>query len=432
MKSRKILLLEGMLRLMAVAILKRHRPKIVAITGSVGKTSAKDAVFKVLSSKFYVRENQKNYNNEIGIPLTIIGTESGGKNIVKWFWVFLKWLWILIIPGYPKILVLELGIDRPGDMKYFMSFIHPMVGVVTNVSSSHIEFFDTVEKIAKEKGLLVRSLEKTGFAVLNFDDELVARMQIAAKSNVLSFGLNQDSVVNASNLTYNYHQNGEPDGISFKLNYDGKNIPIRLKNIVSGHYVYAALAAVATGIVFKMNLVEIAQALEDLKSPVGRMNLMKGVNGSYIIDDTYNASPVSTKAALDVLLQLQSKRKIAVLGDMLELGGQSESGHEEVIERVFQSDVDFLLVLGERLESAVKKFAADSVLADKIMTFKNHSEVILALKGMIDQGDFILVKGSQGMRMEKIVEGILAVPSEAESLLCRQSTGWKKRQFSKP
>lgn len=151
MKSRKILFLENVLRWMAMLVLKQRKPTVVAITGSVGKTSAKDAIYSVLSAKFSVRENQKNYNNEIGIPLTIIGAESGGRNVFKWLWVFLRWLLALILPGYPKILVLELGIDRPGDMAHFMSFIHPKVSVVTNVSASHLEFFSTVERIAKEK-----------------------------------------------------------------------------------------------------------------------------------------------------------------------------------------------------------------------------------------------------------------------------------------
>ncbi len=120
MKSKKLLMLEKILRLAAVAVLKRHKPKIVAITGSMGKTSTKEAVFAVLSSKFDVRKSEKNYNNEIGIPLVIIGAESGGKNIFKWAWVFLKWLYDLVTPFYPEILVFELGVDRPGDMKYFL------------------------------------------------------------------------------------------------------------------------------------------------------------------------------------------------------------------------------------------------------------------------------------------------------------------------
>ncbi|MEI8344337.1 MAG: UDP-N-acetylmuramoyl-tripeptide--D-alanyl-D-alanine ligase [Candidatus Moraniibacteriota bacterium] len=431
MKSRKILFLENVLRWMAMLVLKQRKPTVVAITGSVGKTSAKDAIYSVLSAKFSVRENQKNYNNEIGIPLTIIGAESGGRNVFKWLWVFLRWLLALILPGYPKILVLELGIDRPGDMAHFMSFIHPKVSVVTNVSASHLEFFSTVERIAKEKSVLVRALADSDFAILNGDDELVFQMGKNTKASVLSFGYSQEAAINASNLNYNY-QAGAPDGISFKLNYQGKNIPIRLKNILAGHYVYAALAAIATGIIFKMNLVEIAQAIEKLQSPTGRMNLVPGVNGGYIIDDTYNASPISTLAALETLSQLQGQRKIAVLGDMLELGDQSQKGHLEVIKKAFELNVNPLFIIGERMTQAAKKYFAEQLLIEKIRVFNSHQEIILALQKIIKKRDFVLVKGSQGMRMEKIVEGILANPEDGEKLLCRQTSQWKEKPYMKP
>ncbi|NTV41135.1 MAG: UDP-N-acetylmuramoyl-tripeptide--D-alanyl-D-alanine ligase [Candidatus Moranbacteria bacterium] len=431
MKSKKIIFLENVLRLMALAVLKRHKPKIVAITGSVGKTSAKDAIFKVLSSKFFVRENQKNYNNEIGIPLTIIGVESGDRDIFRWLWVFLKWLLTLISPNYPKVLILELGVDHPGDMKYFMSFIQPMVGIITNVSHSHIEFFSTIEKIAKEKGRLVRALKENDFAVLNIDDTMVAKMEKNVKAVIFTFGLDQGVTLSASNLIYNYFD-GRPDGISFKLNYDGKNIPIRLKNILAGHYVYAVLAAATVGIIFKLNLVEIAQALENMESPTGRMNLLPGIKESYIIDDTYNASPTSTLAALDTLKQLKAKRKIVVLGDMLELGQESEAGHREVVENVFRSGADLLFLLGERISQAGAEIVLENSGTRKVLIFKNHQEVLSELKKTIQGGDFILVKGSQGMRMEKVVEGILADPRQAKNLLCRQTKQWKNKPYMKP
>ena len=431
MKSKKLLFLEKLLRFMAIAVLKRHKPKIVAVTGSVGKTSAKDAIFSVLSFKFKVRQNQKNYNNEIGIPLTIIGAESGNKNIFKWLWVLLKWLFILIFPKYPEILVFELGVDRPDDMKYFMSFIHPFVGVVTNISHSHIEFFNTVENIAKEKRILIESLEAEGYAVLNMDEELVIEMGNRTKAHVLTYGLNDNATVNASNLIYNY-ENDNPEGISFKLNYDGKNIPIRLKNLLALHYVYSALTAVSVGIIFKMNLVDIAQALEPLRAPLGRLNLIPGIKGSYIIDDTYNASPVSTIAALGVLGQLKAKRKIAILGDMLELGNQTESGHVEVGKKIFSEKINAFVAVGKRMNYAVSQLIALGFPKSSILQFNNPISAAEQISQIIKEGDFILVKGSQGMRMEKIVEKLIAEPSQAKKLLCRQNREWKKKPFVQP
>lgn len=431
MKSKKLIFLEKILRLMAIAVLKRHKPKVVAITGSVGKTSSREAIFTVLSYRYNVRENQKNYNNEIGIPLTIIGAESGNKNIFKWMWVFLKWLFILMFPFYPEILVFELGVDRPDDMKYFMSFIHPMVGVVTNVSLSHIEFFNTVENIAKEKRILVESLSPDGYAILNTDEELVMEMSNRTKANVLTYGLNENATVNASNLIYNY-ENESPEGISFKLNYDGKNVPIRLKNLLASHYVYPALAAVSVGIIFKMNLVDIAQAIESFRAPLGRLNLLSGIKGSYIIDDTYNASPISTIAALGVLGQLRAKRKIAVLGDMLELGDQMQSGHKEVGKKIFSENIDAFIAVGNRMQHAVDQLIMLGFPEQNILQFNDPEKAAEKISQFIKEGDFILVKGSQGMRMEKIVEKIIADNAQAEKLLCRQNKEWKKKPFVKP
>jgi len=431
MKSNKLIFLEKLLRFMAVAVLKRHRPKIIAITGSVGKTSAREAIFAVLSAKYNVRENQKNYNNEIGIPLAIIGSENGGKNIFKWMWIAIKWFFILIFPRYPEILVFELGVDRPNDMKYFMSFIHPTIGVITNVSLSHIEFFKTVENIAKEKRILIESLDSNGYAILNADDDLVMEMGNRSKAQILTYGLNENATINASNPIYNFEEN-KPEGISFKLNYDGKNVPIRLKNLLASHYVYAALTAVSVGTIFKMNLIEIAQALEPLRAPTGRLNLLEGIKGSYVIDDTYNASPISAVAALSVLGQLEAKRKIAVLGDMLELGDQTESGHREVGKKVFSEKINIFIAVGRRMHYAVEQLIALGFPRANILQFDNPKTAAEQLYQIVQKGDFILVKGSQGMRMEKIVEKIIADPSQAEKLLCRQNKEWKKIPFTRP
>lgn len=431
MKSKKLIILEKILRLMAKAVLLRHKPKIIGITGSVGKTSAKSAVFAVLSAKFDVRENQKNYNNEIGIPLTIIGVSSGEKNIFKWIWVFLKWIFVLVFPKYPEILILELGVDRPGDMTYFMSFISPMIGIVTNISSSHIEYFGSVDNIAKEKGILIEKLGSDGFALLNGDDEKALATAKITKAQVITFGQGEKNIIGASGIVFNYQDN-IPQGLSFKLNYDGKNIPIRLRNILAVHQVNAALAAVGVGIIFKMNLVEIGSALETLKSPSGRMNLLEGKNGIFLIDDTYNASPVSTVAAIDVLSKLNAKRKIAILGDMLELGDLSEGGHEEVGRKIFDCKIDMFIAVGSRMKRAVEELVALGYPQESIMHFDDPMQAIEKISNLFIEGDFVLIKGSQGMRMEKIVEKLLKNSNESETLLCRQSSQWKKKIFLKP
>ena len=427
MKSKKIIYLERVLRLMAVAILKKHKPKIVAVTGSVGKTSTKKAVFMVLKNRFQVRENQKNYNNEIGIPLTIIGAHSGGRSLTGWLKVFAKWIKTLLFEkGYPEILVLELGIDHIGDMQYLMSFIKPYVGVVTNVSVSHLEHFKSMDTIAKEKGILIESLCKDGYAVLNGDDQRVLAMAKRTSAKSVTFGENDDSTIAFSNFVYNYKE-GVPDGISFKLSYDGKNIPIRLRNMLAKHSALSAVAAVAVGVAFKINLVDIAASLENIKSPAGRTNLFAGISGSYVIDDTYNASPKSMLSALDILDNLQSKRKIALLGDMLELGTEEKNGHVEIGKKLFSMKIDLFVAVGKRMRFAGDELVRMGFSEKKIIYCEDSIEAAEKIADLIQEGDFMLVKGSQGMRMEKVVQKLLAHPEKDLKLLCRQSADWKKR-----
>lgn len=417
---------------MAIMVIKKYKPKIVGITGSVGKTSAKEAVFLVLSSKFKVRKNLKNYNNEIGIPLTIIGAETGGRSILKWLAVFLKWLVEIVLPlSYPEILVLEMGVDRPNDMKYLTEFIPVKIGVLTNISTNHLEFFRDINHIAKEKGRLLEALPEDGIAVLNADDKRVMKMEKEVSSEIITFGFDDSAQVRASDVDFNY-TNENPEGLSFKLNYQGKTIPVRLNHILARHQLYSVLAAVAVGVSLKINLVNAATSLENYLAPLGRMNLIKGIKNSFLIDDTYNASPMSAMAALEVLREIKANRKIAVMGDMLELGKGTEKGHREVGKKVFESGATLFFAVGERMEMAVKEIQELGYPAQNIFYFENPVLAGKKLQQIMKEEDLILVKGSQGMRMEKIVEEVMANPLDSNRLLCRQSKEWKSKPFIKP
>lgn len=424
--------MEKILRLMAKAILWKYKPTIIGITGSVGKTSAKDAVFSVLSSRFRTRKNEKNYNNEIGLPLTIIGSESGNGSILKWMKVFPGWIYKFIFPvKYPEILVLEMGIDRPGDMDYLLSFIEPKVGIVTNISGSHLEFFKNIEHIAKEKGKLIKNLPKEGMVILNADIESVFSLKEKIKTPIVLFGIGERAELKASNISFNSN-NFEPQGISFKLNYDGKIIPIRLPFILAPHLIYAALSAVAVGIFFKINLVDIASALEKFSPPIGRMNLIKGANGSFIIDDTYNSSPTSALAAVEVMKNLKALRKIVALGDMLELGGDSDLGHKEVLKRAFSNGVTMFFLAGDRMKKAAEELESEGLISAKVFIFDDPESLGRELRKNLREGDLVLVKGSQGMRMEKTVFEIMKNHDESRNLICRQSKDWLKKPYVKP
>lgn len=431
MKSAKIIYLEKILRLMAKAVLGKYKPTIIGITGSVGKSSTKEAVFEALSSKFDVRKNEKNYNNEIGLPLTVIGAESGNSSIFKWMKVFLKWLEVIVLPiRYPKILVLEMGIDRPGDMEYLLSFLTPSIGIITNIYGSHLEFFKGIDHILKEKGKLVRSLPEDGLAILNSDDERLVAYKEKIKSPVVFFGLGDGAEIKASDISFNF-EDFQPQGISFKLNYKGKIIPIRLPFVLAPHLIYPALAAIAVGNFFKINLVDIAGALSGFKPPLGRMNLINGAGNNYIIDDTYNSSPDSAMAALDVMKNFKAMRRIAALGDMLELGEISKEKHKEVLSYALEKGINIFFVTGERMKKAAFELEKNGKLSGKVFYFDDPESLGIELKRGLRKGDLVLVKGSQGMRMEKAVKEIMAHPEEAEKMLCRQSKDWKKIPFVK-
>ena len=436
-KTKEIVWLEKILRIMAVLVLKKYNPKVVSITGSVGKTSAKEVIYAVLASKFRVRKAEKNYNNEIGLPLTIIGVNSGENSVLKWIAVFLKWVWVMIAPiEYPEILVLEMGADRPGDIKYLTSFIKSNVGVITDFSSSHIEFFKNIEGIAKEKSILVKSLDERGLAVINVDNPHVAKLNASSngqlKCNVITFGFSDEAQMKATDFSFSYGiENQDLKGLSFKLNYKGTSIPVRLNNVLAKHQIYSALAAVAVGVNFGINLVEAGVALENFSLPPGRMNLVPGIKGSYIVDDTYNSSPTSALAAINALDEIvsnskKSAKKIIVFGDMLELGSEEEERHRELGRHIAKVGCAAFVAVGDRMKFAGEEMIKNDFPQENIFYFASPMDGAKKVKELVGEGDYILVKGSQGMRMEKIVEEVMQDPGEKERLLCRQDKHWKE------
>lgn len=429
-EPKKISLLKSVLRGMSFLVLKKYNPKIVSITGSVGKTSTKEAVFIVLASRFRVRRSEKNYNNEIGLPLTIIGVESGKNSFWGWLKVFFKWLVVIVFPiEYPEILILEMGADRPGDIEYLLSFVRPNVGVVTDVSLTHIEFFKSLEGVAKEKMSLVSSLGEKALAIINIDNEYIKKIKGQAKCRVVTFGFSDEADMQASDISFNYLEKQEIKGLSFKLNYKGTNLPVRLNNVLARHQAYPALVAVAVGIEFGINLVESTALMGNFSVPRSRLNLMAGIKNTHIIDSTYNASPSSVAAALEVLGEIKSERKVAVLGDMLELGEETEKSHRNVAREFLKIKGDIFFAVGPRMKFAVAELVQRGFKKENIFSFLNPMDAGKKLQEIIKEGDIILVKGSQGTRMEKVVEEIMAEPQKAEELLCRQNKEWKEKPF---
>jgi UDP-N-acetylmuramoyl-tripeptide--D-alanyl-D-alanine ligase len=432
-KSKKRRCLETMLRWMAVLVLKKYQPKIIGITGSVGKTSTKEAVYSVLSKKYRTRRNEKNYNNEVGLPLTIIGVESGGRSFWGWLRVSLKWMTLMLLPiRYPKILILEMGADHPGDIGYLTSFIKPDVGILTEIAESHVEFFKSINEIAKEKSRLIKCLEKKDLAVLNYDNQKILEMKNQTQAEVITCGFSDQADIRATDISFVYSSDGDNhyiQGLSFKLNYKGTVLPVRLRHILASHQIYAALLATAVGLRYNMNLVSIAEALENFSTLPGRMKLIRGIKSSYLIDDTYNSSPAALSAAFKVMGEIRAERKIAVMGDMLELGTETENAHRKIAEQFINAQGEIFYSVGVRMKYAAEELARLKFSKDKIKCFDNPQEAGEKLKEIIKPNDLVLIKGSQGIRMEKAVYEIMAEPDKAEFLLCRQSKEWQNIPF---
>jgi len=430
-------LIQLKLRILAKMILAKYQPEVIGITGSVGKTSTKEAIYYVLKTKLSVRRNIKNYNNEIGLPLTIIGINSPGKSLLGWVRVFIKAAKLLIIkdPTYPKILILEMGADKPGDMEYLTGMVKCKIGVVTMIGPVHLEQFGSIEKIQSEKSILLKGLIKSGWAIINRDDERVMAIANKIRSNgisIITFGLSKDADMLAQEVKLSFNRSGhdrELKGLSYKLSYQGAAVPVLLPKVLGRSNVYATLAAVAVAMAYGFNLIEAASALKNYLPPKGRMNLINGIKNTLIIDDTYNASPQSTIAALNTLNQLETLKgaqKYAVLGDMLELGSLSVAGHREVGRVVAEAGINKLIAVGERA-SDIARGAVDAGMAkDSIFHFAKAEEAGKFIQDRLNQDDVILVKGSQGIRMEKVVLEIMAEPLRAKELLVRQDELWQK------
>ncbi len=427
---------QKILAILAKATLWRYRPMIVAITGSVGKTSTKEAIFTVLRTRYRVRRSEKNYNTEIGVPLTILGIPHCGRNIFKWLFVIMRSVMRVIIRAheYPQVLVLEMAADRPGDIAYLTKLAPPFIGVITAIGEIpvHVEFFAGPRAVAEEKTKLIQTLPADGFAVLNYDDAILAAMQSRTSAKVIFCGFRDGAHVRIRNYELHVSRAEDVPGISFKLEYAGNSAGVKLSNTFGKQQASAASAAAAVGLALKMSMSEIASALLSYQSPPGRLKLLRGNKQTSILDDTYNASPASTLAALEVLEQFPASRRIAVLGDMLELGSWTEEAHRMIGRRVAQA-ADLFLAVGERM-----KFALDEVSRagmkerrqppeSRVFWLATAREAGQKLEALLKAGDVVLVKGSQGLRMERVVEEVLAEPEKAGLLLVRQDKWWLNR-----
>jgi UDP-N-acetylmuramoyl-tripeptide--D-alanyl-D-alanine ligase len=350
--------------------------RVIGITGSVGKSTTKELITEVLSQRYRTLKNPGNLNNEIGLPLTLL--RMG--------------------PGYQRA-VLEMGFYVPGEIAFLCELASPQVGVITNVGTVHAERAGSQEQIACGKAELIQSLPTApdGIAILNYDDPWVRPMAELTKARVIFYGLDPNADIWADHI-----EGLGLQGIRFQMHYKKELLHIKVP-LIGQHSVHTALRAAAVGIAEGLPWAEIILGLQEGHAQL-RLVAVHTESGALILDDTYNASPESTLAALNLLDELEGK-KIAVLGDMLELGPYEKQGHEMAGARAAEV-ASKLIAIGERSQIMVEAAKKAGMSSDRILWFPEAQQAIDVLVKTLEKGDVVLVKGSHGLRMDRIVTAL--------------------------
>jgi UDP-N-acetylmuramoyl-tripeptide--D-alanyl-D-alanine ligase len=354
----------------------RTNAALVAITGSNGKTTTRQMTASVVARKFSTLSTIGNYNNQIGVPLTLLRLAPEHR------WA-----------------VVELGTNSPGEIARLAQICSPDIGVITNIGPAHLEGLGSLDGVMREKGQLLEYLKPEGKAVLNADDRRVSKIAARTKKEVIFFGLSDKAAIRATAI------NEKASGISFSLDLPPESVTVDLK--VAGHFmVVNALAAATVGHLLGVPAAEIKAGLETFEPAWGRLNILQTASGIHIIDDTYNANPDSMKAAITTLSSLRANnRSVFVAGDMLELGAQSESLHRQVGVWAATANIDKLLVTGEYAE-AVAGGAKEAGMQSKNILVGSQENLLDALKDTLKPGDWVLVKGSRGTHMDTIIKAL--------------------------
>lgn len=410
--------------------IKRHEPTVVAVTGSVGKTSTRTAIALALGAKYRVRTPHKNYNNEIGLPLAVLGEQSPGKNAWEWLKLLVR---AQKSSDMPEYLVLEYGVDKPGDMAELVKIAKPDVAVITAISPVHVANYPGLEALINEKAALGEAVAEDGLVVLNGDDVRVIEMRKRFVAPVETYSLSHGHAY-ATDIRLEYPKEesfdvGEVFVITRATVHVGEqSSELVLHNCATTSLVSACLAAVDVAVYLGVPLSDATAALSKEFLPVnGRLRPLAGVKGSLILDDSYNAAPASMVAGLEALGQFtpgeEYDRRIAALGDMAELGSLSEDEHRAIGAYVAQV-ADLFVAVGPQMKFAVEAAEAAGMDRDKIEWFKDSVEAGRYLDRVVEAGDVVLIKGSQSQRMEKAVKDIMAEPVRAAELLVRQEDKW--------
>ncbi|HRD01675.1 MAG TPA: UDP-N-acetylmuramoyl-tripeptide--D-alanyl-D-alanine ligase [Candidatus Saccharicenans sp.] len=364
------------LQQLAARVLAESQLRVVGITGSLGKTSTKELTAWLLSTRFGVLKSQGNYNNEIGLPISILSLTDSHQ-----------------------IAVIEMGMNHPGEIKRLTEIAPPEVAVITRLAPVHLEFFESLEEIALAKKEILNGARPGATAVLNGDDPFIRK--IAAdfpQDKIIYFGRNDKYSVRAEDIEYHGWS-----GLSFNLVYGQEKARVKLPILIEG-LIINVLAACSVAYYFGLGLTEILPSLHHLPILNHRGQLIELKGGIDIYDDSYNSNPVALEEVLRSLGRLPAGRKIAVLGDMLELGSAENQFHQEIGSRIPDYGWDYLVTVGPRARFIAQGALAHGLNPSRIQSFAQADEAAVWLKSFIRPSDLVLVKGSRGLCLETIVE----------------------------
>ena len=353
---------------------EKYNLKVVGVTGSVGKTSTKDIIANVLSKKYKVLKTEGNNNNHIGLPLTILRIQD------------------------EEIAVIEMGMNHLGEISYLTKIAKPDIAVITNIGTSHIGNLGSRENILKAKLEILEGMDKKKI-VINNDNDLLNKWYLENKNNIEihTFGIKNESEFNAKNIKLKEN--------SSEFIFENKNEKINIEVPVGGeHFILNALCGAAVGKLLNLNNEEIKNGIKDFKLTAKRMEINHLKNNITIINDSYNASYESMKASISNLKNMNGERKIAVLGDMFELGDFSEKLHKEVGTEIYKNKIDKLYLIGNYSKFIGEEAEKEGYKKENIFYFENKDELFNNLKNNLKSGDVILIKASNGMKLFEIAE----------------------------
>lgn len=405
--------------------LRKHQPTLIVVTGSVGKTSTKIAIATVLAQHYRVRVHEGNHNTHMSVPLGILGVDYPGniRSFKEWRKVHKAAKLRIKQPKDTDVIVQELGTDTPGDIPYFGKYLNPDIAVVTAVSPEHMEFFKTIEAVAKEE-LSVASFSK--FTVINRDDITGEFAKYAETANIDTYGIS-----GVAEYRFEIADYGKQGYSGNFVSPEFGEILVDLK-LASEHSVKTAVAAGLVAAKLGMSSQQIKEGLKKIRAVKGRMNILRGVENTTLIDDTYNSSPLAVEAALRTLYQIQAPQKIAILGTMNELGEMSPQAHEQVGKLCNGSELAWVITIGEEAE----KYLAPAARSQgcQVKSFKSPIDAGAFAHKVLEQNAIVLAKGSQnGVFAEEALK-ILLHSTEEERELVRQEPYWlkiKQEQFAK-